>query len=446
MNKIQLSVSVDTYQTKPTSEEYKKMNFKGIYLNVLELMDLIIKGHSFCHNFNRNEFPTSFTANKNFTNAYFIVLDFDHSPLSFDFVMSNIKIKPSIAFQTFSNCDTDYRFKLIYLFDNPITSIQDYRLKSEMVYNRLFNEEDNRIIFPSLDTSCYSAVQLFLGTSSNQKIQVSDTIIASTDFTNSIVCPKKEHQFQLSYPSNDLNLNYTFGTTANNSIYCKNPYNNFHSAVITDPTKSYFYVGNQDIYSLSTYMKSNKVENGKRHKTMKYHLIVIKNMYPSIGLNEMFNRMRWLVDTYYSNPNEIDDNQIYRMCKSIISIEKRTDTGKRKYILNPAFNHLSKIDKIKEFQKCKSEHTKEEILASADMNKSYIELSDELGFCPSTIRKYLKSEGIDLVKTKSEYKFKKFEELYYAPENIGKPIRQLSKLAGISKSQVSRYINRIKNE
>jgi DNA-directed RNA polymerase specialized sigma subunit len=121
-------------------------------------------------------------------------------------------------------------------------------------------------------------------------------------------------------------------------------------------------------------------------------------------------------------------------------------SSKRKYILNPAYNYLTKVDKIKEFQKCKSEHTKEEILASADMNKSYIELSDELGFCPSTIRKYLKSEGIDLIKMKSEEKYRKFEEVYYAPENTGKSIRQLSAILGISKSQVSRYVNRIKNE
>jgi len=469
MKQFEVSVSVDTYPSKPCKEDYEDMVFRRTSLNVQELKEHILEGHSFCHNFSRNVFMSFFTANKNFSDANFLVFDFDHSPVSFEYVLSNIKIKPSISFQTLSNSDTDFRFKLIYLFDNPITTIQDYKFKTDMLFNFAFNKKDYEIIKPAMDMSCYSAVQLFLGTNENKKIEITDTVI-SLDLLNQVVeskekvfdsyeelfnhyqiasndlkitndCPKKENHIQLPIPPNDLNMNDTLGTPVNNLIYCKNPYNNFHAAIITDSTKSYFFVGDQHIYELSTYLRSNKVEDGKRHKTMKYHLIVIKNMYPSISLNEMFNRMRWLVDTYYSNPHQIDDNQIYRMCKSIIKIEKRTNTGRRKYILNPAFNYLSKADKIREFQKCKSEHTKNEILLSVDLNKDYKELSDELGYCSSTIRKHLKSEGFDLVKMKSDEKLKQFEVIYLS--NKDKSIRELSSLTGVSKSQVSRYIKRL---
>jgi response regulator of citrate/malate metabolism len=132
------------------------------------------------------------------------------------------------------------------------------------------------------------------------------------------------------------------------------------------------------------------------------------------------------------------------MSGSIMKMDIKTDTGKRKYILNPDYKYLSKSEKIKSFQKCKSERTKDMILANTDVNKSYSELSVELGYSTATIKKYLKAEGIDIVKLKAEEKFEKFKGIYSQPENQGRSIRALAELCGVSKSQVSRYLKHIK--
>lgn len=153
----------------------------------------------------------------------------------------------------------------------------------------------------------------------------------------------------------------------------------------------------------------------------------------------------WLINSYYINPWEITDEDIYRMSRSILKLKKRNDTGRRKFILNPKFNHYTKSQKIKEFQKSRSEHTKLNILSSIDLNKTIKENAENLGYSVSTTRKYLKSEGINLSEIKSERNFEMFREVYLTPENNGKSIRKLAELTGISRSQVHRYMIKINN-
>ena len=171
-----------------------------------------------------------------------------------------------------------------------------------------------------------------------------------------------------------------------------------------------------------------------------YHAILLKKMNPEIEPKLLFNKLRWIVDTYYELPYEIDNNQLIRLSKSVISKDYDMEKDKRQFIRNPGIDHLSKGDKIKEFHKCKSEITKYKILGSVDLSKTTTQISEELGYSPATIRKYLKMEGIDL----KVLKFDEFYYIYHLPENKGKSIRELVELTGICRSQVHRYISRIK--
>lgn len=474
MKNFNLSVSFDAFTAKPTEQEYIEMVFRQRNLNTNDLYDLIQKGHVFCHNFSRRTFMSFYTLEKNFTSANLIVFDIDHSPLSLNTVINDILIKPTIAYETLRNCQDDFRFKLIYLLDKPITKKEDYRRYSELFFKKIFTDEILTVIQPDLDKTCYSATQLFVGTNKNKMIVLNDTIItmdfldeiskdylleknvrkrkdtqsvnSSNNSTTLNISTKNEHQSKYPISPPDLNMNSTFGTTVKNSIYSVNPFNNFFNADIADRSMVYYYVADQNIYSLSTYMKNGKVQIGKRHQTMKYHMFVLKNMYPNITISEMFNKIRWLVNTYYIRPSEINDKEIIRMSNSILNLKLNTDTGKRKYILNPDYTYLTKSEKIKKFQNCKSVHSKNEILASADLRKNYVEIAAELGYSPATVKKYLKNEGIDLVQMKKTEKYEMFRNTYNAPENLGKSQRELAEITGISKSQIGRYITRLKNE
>jgi len=186
MKQFQVSVSYDAYQTKPNNNEIKEIFFIKRTVNVNELSQLISNGHSSCHVYTRDKFMTTNKNNKNFSEANFIVLDFDHSPLNLKYVLDNVIIKPSIAFETFSNTQNDFRFKLIYLLDNPVNDIQKYKRITEMVFNLAFNDSDRIIIKEALDPTCYRVSQMFHGTDSTKKIQTTDTII-SIDLINQTI-------------------------------------------------------------------------------------------------------------------------------------------------------------------------------------------------------------------------------------------------------------------
>ena len=380
MEKITLSVSDLSYQTKPEKKEFIKMTFAQKNVSVLELSKLIATGYAFTHIYDtpNSTFNIKEKVYANFIGANLIALDYDNSPFTFDCVLNKVLIKPTIAYTTYSNSTGKNRYRLLYVCDKIIQSVEEYRNIATLLNENIFTDDDFEQQKVAFDKSCSSAVQLFLGTNlENQQLVYTDCVIkiplnnGSIEFTcisneytpiiKTDCCPKNKYQFQLNIPTYDLNMNYSFGTPINNSIYPVNPFNNFFTADISDKNMIYHYVGEQNIYSLSTFMKNGKVAVGKRHNTMKYHMFVIRNMYPNISISEMVSKVRWLVNSYYTNPFEITDEEIYRMSASVLKMGIKTETGKRKYILNPDYKYLSKSEKIKSFQKCKSQHTKEKI-------------------------------------------------------------------------------------
>lgn len=464
MENFTLSVSDISYQTKPTKVDYPKMTFNQKEVNIMELSYLIAKGYAFTHIFNTPNFKIKYKVNKNFKEANLLALDYDNSPLSFDYVIQKLLIKPSIAYTTYSNAPGKNRFRLIYVISNSIESVEEYRSTTLKLNEIIFTQEDYNQLKDAFDLSCSSAVQLFLGTNiTTQSIGYSDTIISlplekntSKNQSNSssfnYLTSEILHTYKMSCPktdvmnnniiTKDLNHSFTFGTPTNNVIYSQNPLNNFNRAVIDNPSSSYHYVGDQYIYQLNTYMNGSKVKVGKRQKTLMYHAILLKKMNPEIEPKLLFNKLRWVVDTYYELPYEIDNNQLIRLSKSVISKVYDMEKDKRQFIRDPGIDHLSKGDKIKEFHKCKSEITKSKILGSVDLSKTTTQISEELGYSPATIRKYLKMEGIDL----KEMRFNQFKEIYQSPDNRGKKDSEFIALTGIGKSQVYRYISKIKKE
>ena len=138
MKRFNVSISTNNYAIKPSKIEYRKMVFQQKEVDIEELSNYISNGYSMCHNFTNDTFSIKYKTYNNFTNTNLVVLDFDSSPLSFDETMGRVKIKPSIGFTTFSNSVNDNRFKLIYLFDDLITSKEDYKLKTEMIFRIIF--------------------------------------------------------------------------------------------------------------------------------------------------------------------------------------------------------------------------------------------------------------------------------------------------------------------
>ena len=491
-------MSLDAYPTKPIDNELNEMLFTKKELNVKELSELISNGHSTCHVFNRNNFLSTFKSNKNFKEANIIVLDFDHSPLDFQYVQNNLIIKPSIGFETLSNQSNDYRFKLIYLLDNPVVDIQEYNRMTEMVFNIAFNESDKTSIKESLDTTCYRVNQMFFGTNKSKQMEVSDTIISldlinqtiedkSNDFQNYEEvfdylnipldfkpesksktnknskgkikskglkkCPKKRKTRIIPIHTQDLSCFPNYGTVKNelfdmginNEVYfIKSQYNNYHTISISDNQydKVYYYVGNQNIYSVNTYFVGGKQKKGSRKKTLQYTALVFRNLYPAINENVLFDRLKDFACKFFEHPADLTKDWIMRLAHSTINMAEPSNAGKKYYVLNPAFNFLSKSQKMKELHKVRSEIMTQYILNGYASVLSLNQNAEFLQLHPKTVKKYLDNEGV-LLDYNVDINFKRFMDIYSTEENRGLSIRKLAELCGISKSQVQRNIKKI---
>ena len=126
-NKFKLSVSEQNYTSKPKDGDgkMKSLRFKPQDITIPELLKLAQNGKVFCSIFKSDKPDGSFyIGNKDkqhFLSAYVIFFDFDNMDVEMeDFIDKQVEYKPSFAYTSFSNRIDGYRYRLGYVFHNPI--------------------------------------------------------------------------------------------------------------------------------------------------------------------------------------------------------------------------------------------------------------------------------------------------------------------------------------
>ena len=471
-----ITVSDHSYQTKPTKSDYKTMQLQTREVDVETLADLIRSGYSICSEFNLNHLSLKEKTNQNFKQSNLIILDFDDAVIELEDILNCVRIKPTIAFKTYSNTDTDYRFKLIYLFEEPIKSVSEFKRKSMLMLYLLFNQREFDLINPSFDSSSYSPVQLCNGT--NQEVRLFDTVISldsinqlfefieepfntfeevfdliginvieNTELTEVSQTKKSEENIKnntdfFCFPS----MGHPYEIINNSYYFIKNPFNNYHTAMIDDSYYNdvYFYVGDQYIYSLTTFFTNGKIGDNRRHKTLLYAALVIRNIYPDSDEQVLFNALLRYVNSYFVDPRKMDHATIWRMVRKVISNRYVNTAGKRYYLLNPRFSYLTKKEKLSELQKIRARRTRDMVLNSYDFNLSLKENASNIGLSIKTIKKYMLIEGICLFNKSGVGTYDRFLSVYQIEENQNLSVRKLAEKSGVSKSQVQRFIKLLK--
>lgn len=159
------SISTDGFTSKPTQPG--KLTFKRQEnMTINDLASTILTGHSFTGDFGFNEFPTY--KHKNFTNfkgSSIFSFDFDNSEYqSLEELVTNLTIKPFIAYETFSHQmeGKGNRYRVIYAFNKPITDVKQYKQLG------IWLAKQNDI--KEYDRASLSAVQVMHGTRSGAKL------------------------------------------------------------------------------------------------------------------------------------------------------------------------------------------------------------------------------------------------------------------------------------
>ncbi len=167
------------------------------------------------------------------------------------------------------------------------------------------------------------------------------------------------------------------------------------------------------------------------------------NLYPGINDNVLCLKLKDYVVRYFEQPSDIDNDYIKRLATSVCCMDNHNNMGRKYFVLNPAFNHLSKSEKMKEIHKRKTQFMRYYILSNHDSSLTLNELAENLKLHPKTVKKYLDAEGICyIIHNKRDDSYQKFLSVYLIDENQHLSLRKLAEKCRISKSHVGRYIER----
>lgn len=191
---FEVSYSDSNYNAKPTKKQIKHMHFIHCKTNVNEFVDKISKGYAYCSVYNNDEFGISLKKDSNFAYTQVISVDIDKTTISLNEALKTLKTTPTMAYNTFSNGVNDkYCYRLVYIFENPIVSINDAKLYT-LSLNKIVSDELNI----KTDSKASKVSQYFNGTN-DSNIFTSNFIYELNDF-------KLDNNFNTNYNTNN-NLN-----------------------------------------------------------------------------------------------------------------------------------------------------------------------------------------------------------------------------------------------
>jgi hypothetical protein len=501
-----LGVSRQGFNMKP--KDFKSIRFNKKSLDATELVEVIKKGHLICHNYgNMNEFGMKHKTNSNFKFTNLIWFDFDKCKYNIDELIKLAKIKPTLAYTTFSNTAIDNRFRFIYLMEDVVEDVQEYHLRTNLIFNLVFDADicNSLIKEKQIDTCCFSAHMAFLGSTSNSVKYFNPNVVLNFNFIKNI--GKQLGFFNsnnnvMNYTTNvSSDVNYTYDTYLNFSdLYAcdklkqyvefkcqdfsinkdkkkkvekeivlengKNmtlstneiiaqakqmlfnksyvpKLNNFENATLS--SNVYTYVGNDCIYSLNTYFGESKmVLDSKRNKTTYHVANVIVNINPEISLSELVASIIWFRNRFYQNPLTYTDYEIFKTAEKVKLNSERNDRGKKKYLINPELkNGLTKKEKMKYLGEARKQKRDEEILPNFNCNLTVKENAEILGKCLSTIYKCLNENGININR---DFEYEKFVGIYFNTIEASRTVRKMADITGISRAKSERFIKRIKSD
>lgn len=135
-----LSVSSTNYVGK--CQEWGKLRYRTMSMDIKSLVDYIKKGYCFTHTFKDVDADDSFGCKqktvRNFKSTNTVFLDVDGCSLTAQEFYNTITPKPSIVYTTPSNITgTENRFRLVYIYEDAILSNEDYKNEVKKIYTSI---------------------------------------------------------------------------------------------------------------------------------------------------------------------------------------------------------------------------------------------------------------------------------------------------------------------
>ena len=194
-----VEISKIPYMVKPDEGIIRDMRFEKLRVDINAFAQYIEKGYSYC-NVMRNDYRDR----DNFDKAWFITYDIDGCGIDLIDCVNELNIKPAIGYVTPSNGLDGYRYRLVYVLDEPICSFPEFYNYSNSLCKTL---KLNEIVgFDNKGKSCVDGRSFLPEQYWNGCYQCS-TIIVNNDNILSLS--------NISYSDEFYNKKYTHSTNTN---------------------------------------------------------------------------------------------------------------------------------------------------------------------------------------------------------------------------------------
>lgn len=375
--KFKISVSKQTFESKPTKAEIATITYTKRELNVYELTNLITIGHSFTGLFtDNNEFNVKDKNEQQFksTSVIFIDIDCMGGMSSYDFIASLTGDDiPNIYYNTYKSKPDAERLRLVYIMSEPIESKAEYRANVEHIVSSL-NAPSLKI-----DNCSYSPFYHFFGTNIDKgnivqcingkthktiklKEVLDESIITkyNKEEKNNINCNdtfEKNNDFIRDFWKIDnkdfiLKYNDTYEIVNNTPLQC-----NEDSMFIVLP-KEYIEIRRKtytvkDDVRKTRYTTTYRWKDGEGRRRKLYMTAILRRMMLSdISFEQLLYNTVWELENFYLNTKAdyITKKDIYGIVTRALSdnvdnYRKSIVTDKRKFIVNPYYLNKENLTK-----------------------------------------------------------------------------------------------------
>lgn len=375
--KFKISVSKQTFESKPTKAEIATITYTKRELNVYELTNLITIGHSFTGLFtDNNEFNVKNKNEQQFKSSSVIFIDIDDmgGMSSNDFITSlSTDAKPNIYYNTYKSKPDAERLRLVYVMSEPIESKAEYRANVEHIVSSL-NAQSLKI-----DNCSYSPFYHYFGTNidkgnivqcingkTHKTIKLKDVLDESIitkyneEEKNNINCNdtfEKNNDFMRDFWKIDnrdfiLKYNDTYEIVNNTPLPC-----NEDSMFIVLPNdyieiRRKTYTVKDDVRQ-TRYTTTYRWKDGEGRRRKLYMTAILRRMMLSdISFEQLLYNTVWELENFYLNTKEdyITKKDIYgivtrALSENVENYRKSINTDKRKFIVNPYYLNKENLTK-----------------------------------------------------------------------------------------------------
>lgn len=436
---MKITLSTNGYLHKPKEEMSKAHFFTYDCNSLMQLLEeKITKGYMYAGHY---DFQTTYFQfiNKNegehikkdhYVGTHLVSIDIDHSEVCLDDFYKTLKVEPSFAYESLSNREGNYCYRLVYAFEEEILGKQNYDYVLHNILNFLNIRTDKR---------AKDAYHIFYGTTplahtycSNKLFKLSDFGISLDKVSNPVNYNYINKQYILK--THNVTGSETFDERLLSAIerygyedaYKKlqGKYRHYDSTPITlvGPEDERLVDIPQDYYEIGDEFRVEDGKNGlrkringrRRRMQLFYYCCIRRLIMPDCTANDLLYSLCY--DMWRRIDNSEDPITLDELMKTVtnamnydITLFKYKRPGERK--VNPAYrkkHNKTNLDVVREEGSIAGNERKKEIKENKkqlfldnynknlSLQRNIEEITDKYGqkFGLSTVKRWLKEEGL----------------------------------------------------